>query len=124
MYDDAVHSLAERLLQHIRRQQLLCAGDRVGVAVSGGIDSVALLRLLLELRKELGIVVCTVHFNHKLRAAESDGDEEFVANLARQYDLELFADSDDVAAQAAQEHLSVEAAARDLRYGFFRYLLG
>ncbi len=66
------------MLSYIRRQELLEAGDRVGVAVSGGIDSVALLRLLLELRGELGIVLSVVHFNHKLRRAESDTDQEFV----------------------------------------------
>jgi tRNA(Ile)-lysidine synthetase-like protein len=119
-----MHSLAERVLSHIRRDELLIAGDRVGVAVSGGIDSVALLRLLLELRGELGIVLSVVHFNHRLRGAESDADEEFVAGLARGYDLELRADSDDVAGHAAAERVSVETAARELRYGFFRYLLG
>jgi len=119
-----VHPLAQRVLAHIRRQELLRAGNRVGVAVSGGIDSVALLRLLLELRGELGIVLSVVHFNHKLRGAESDGDQEFVANLAREYDLEFHTDGDDVAAQAAEDGISVEAAARELRYGFFRCLLG
>ena len=96
----------------------------MGVAVSGGIDSVALLRLLLELRGELGIVLSVVHFNHKLRGDESDADQEFVANLARAYDLEFHADSDDVAQNAAEERVSVETAAREMRYGFFRYLLG
>ena len=99
-------------------------GDRVGAAVSGGIDSVALFRLLLELRSELGIVLSIVHFNHKLRGAESDADQEFVAGLAREHDLEFHYDSDDVALYAAGEHVSVETAARELRYGFFRYLLG
>lgn len=119
-----MHSLAERVLAHIRRDALLRAGDCVGVAVSGGIDSVSLLRLLLELRAELGIVLSVVHFNHKLRGAESDADQEFVDNLARDFNLEFHTDSDDVAAQAAEEHISVEAAAREFRYGFFRYLLG
>jgi tRNA(Ile)-lysidine synthase len=96
----------------------------VGVAVSGGIDSVALLRLLLELRSELGIVLSVVHFNHKLRGAESDADQEFVANLAREYDLEFHTDCEEVARHAAEEHISVETAARELRYGFFRHLLG
>ncbi len=118
-----MHSLAERVLGHIRRQELLRAGDRVGVAVSGGIDSVALLRLLLELRHELGIVLSVVHFNHKLRGAESDSDQEFVTRLARDHDLELHADSDDVAARAAEERVSLETAARELRYGFFQTLL-
>lgn len=102
---------------------MLRAGDRVGVAVSGGIDSVALLRLLLELRSELGIVISVVHFNHKLRGAESDADEQFVAGLACEYDLEFHTDSDDVGGRAREEGVSVEAAARELRYGFFRYLL-
>lgn len=107
----------------MRRSELLKAGERVGVAVSGGIDSVALLRLLLELRGELGVVLSVVHFNHKLRGAESDGDEVFVANLAREHGLEFIHDSDDVPQHAAEEHVSVETAARELRYGFFRSLL-
>jgi tRNA(Ile)-lysidine synthase len=124
MYHVSVQPLAERVLDLIHQQQLLRPGDRVGVAVSGGIDSVALLRLLLELRAELGIVVCVVHFNHKLRGAESDTDQEFVAHLAREYDLEFYVESEDVAREAAKEHISVEAAAHELRYGFFRCLLG
>ena len=119
-----MHSLAERVLTQIRRDELLRAGDRVGVAVSGGIDSVALLRLLLELRGELGIVLSVVHFNHGLRGAESDADQEFVAKLAREFDLEFHVDGEDVGAQAAEDHVSIETAARELRYGFFRYLLG
>ena len=119
-----MNELAERVLAHIRQQELLRAGDRVGVAVSGGIDSVALLRLLLELRGELGIVLSVVHFNHSLRGAESDADQEFVANLACGHGLELFVESGDVAARAVEEHAGVEAAAREMRYGFFRRLLG
>ncbi len=119
-----MHRLAQRGLSHIQREELLRAGDRVGVAVSGGIDSVALFRLLLELRGELGIVLSVVHFNHKLRGAESDADERFVANLAREHDLEFLSDSEDIVQYAVEEHLSVEAAARELRYGFFRHLLG
>ncbi|HVI10089.1 MAG TPA: tRNA lysidine(34) synthetase TilS [Candidatus Binatia bacterium] len=116
--------LAQRLLHHIHGHELLTAGDRVGIAVSGGIDSVALLRLMLELRQELGIVLSVVHFNHKLRGAESDTDQEFVAALARGHGLELFLDSGDAAQVAAEEHSGLEAAARELRYGFFQHLLG
>jgi len=123
-YHVSVHSLAHRVLLHIRRQELLHPGDRIGVAVSGGIDSVALLRLLLELRQELGIVLSVVHFNHKLRGEESEADQEFVAGLARQHGLEFYAASGDVAQLAAEEHSGLEAAARELRYGFFRELLG
>ena len=108
---------------HIGRDELLRAGDRVGVAVSGGIDSVALLRVLLELRRDLGIVLSVVHFNHKLRGAESNADQDFVVNLAREHSLEFHVDSEDVGLHASEERVSVETAARELRYGFFRYLL-
>ncbi|MGC2554677.1 MAG: tRNA lysidine(34) synthetase TilS [Candidatus Sulfotelmatobacter sp.] len=124
MYHVSVHELAERVLAHIRREELLRAGDRVGVAVSGGIDSVALLRLLIELRGELGIVLSVVHFNHGLRGAESEADREFVAGLAREHGLECYVAGGDVAQLAAEEHSGLEAAARELRYGFFRSLLG
>ena len=119
-----MHPLAELVLAHIRRQEVVHAGDRVGVAVSGGIDSVALLRLLLELGYELGIVLSVVHFNHMLRGTESDADQEFVAGLAVEHGLEFYCQSGDVAQLAAEEHSGVEAAARELRYGFFRELLG
>jgi len=124
LYHVGVHELAERVLAHVRREELLRAGDRIGVAVSGGIDSVALLRLLIELRHEMGIVLSVVHFNHKLRGAESEADQEFVAGLAREHGLEFYTASGDVGRRAAEEHSGVEAAARDMRYGFFGELLG
>ncbi|MGA7512798.1 MAG: tRNA lysidine(34) synthetase TilS [Candidatus Sulfotelmatobacter sp.] len=124
MYHVAVHELAEHVLVHIRREELLRAGDRVGIAVSGGIDSVALLRLLLELRQDLGIVLSVVHFNHGLRGGESDADQEFVAGLAREHGLEFYGAGGDVAQLAAEGGSGVEAAARELRYGFFRSMLG
>lgn len=94
-------------------------GDRVGVAVSGGADSVALLRLLLDIRTSLGVVLSVVHFNHKLRAAESDADERFVRELAEAHGLEFFCDSADTRAYASEHKSGIEAAARELRYGFF-----
>jgi tRNA(Ile)-lysidine synthase len=124
LYHVSVHSLAERVLGRIRREELLRAGDRVGIAVSGGIDSVALLRLLLELRQELGIVLSVVHFNHGLRGAEAEADQEFVAGLAREHGLEFHSAGGDVARLAAEGRSGLEAAARELRYGFFRLLLG
>src|SRR3989442_1751530 len=123
MYHKIVQILAQSLLHYVRRNQLLKAGQRVGVAVSAGADSVALLRLLLDLRKELGIVLSVIHFNHKLRGAEADSDEQFVTDLARQYKLQLHRASEDVEGYAAQQHLSLEAAGREMRYGYFSRLL-
>jgi tRNA(Ile)-lysidine synthase len=118
-----VHSVTERVQAYSQRHNLLKAGDRVGVAVSGGVDSVALLRLLLELQKEMGLVLHVVHFNHKLRGADSDGDENFVAGLARRLNLEFHCASEDVARLAGTEKGGIEAGARASRYQFFRKLL-
>lgn len=117
-----MHPLAQKALDSIRRLDLLHPGGRVGVAVSGGADSVGLLRLLLELRHELGIVLSIVHFNHKLRGPESDEDEAFVAELACAYKLEFHVSRGDVAIEADANHLSIETAAREMRYAFFREL--
>lgn len=95
----------------------------MGIAVSGGADSVALLRLMLELQDELGVLLSVVHLNHKLRGADSDADEHFVRALAATHGLEITSESRDVKGHAAEKKLSVEAAARVIRYEFFRCLL-
>lgn len=114
-----MHELAKRLWQTIRKQGLIRAGDRVAAAVSGGADSVALLCLLLELRADLGIVLSVAHINHKLRGEESDEDERFVVQLARQHQLEIRSCDAPIDGSAGS---GIEAAARELRYGFFRRL--
>lgn len=98
-------------------------GDRVGVAVSGGADSVALLLLLLELREKLGIILSVVHFNHKLRGKAADADERFVANLAVKHKLEFHSSSADIAAKARKERANLEDASRRARYDYFRSLV-
>ncbi len=103
----------------IRRHEMLRAGGRMGVAVSGGADSVALLLLLLELREKLGITLLVAHFNHQLRGTESDADEAFVKELAARHGLEFVVGRNDVAARARENRWNLEDAARRLRYGFF-----
>jgi tRNA(Ile)-lysidine synthase len=103
---------------------MLTAGDRVGVAVSGGADSVALLRLLDHLRDDLGIMLAVVHFNHALRGAESEGDAAFVAELAGTLGLELLIAREDVRAEAARQGWNLEDAGRRLRYAFFGRVIG
>jgi len=117
------HELVESLRIVLRARFGVCAGERIGVAVSGGADSVALLRLFVELRQLLGIVVCVAHFNHKLRGKASDSDEQFVAKLAAQHGVEFFVACEDVGAKAERERANLEDAARRARYAFFEQLV-
>jgi tRNA(Ile)-lysidine synthase len=115
--------LALTLRPSIRAAGLLQPGDSVGVAVSAGADSVALLGLLLELREELGIIPAVVHFNHQLRGQASDADEKFVAGLAAKHALPFLLGSENVAAIARREKSNLEDAARRARYQFFTQLV-
>ena len=108
--------------RYLSRHSMIAPGDRIGVAVSGGADSVCLLRLLLELHSELGIVLHVVHFEHGLRP-ESAEDARFVAELAERFSLPFHLSSGDTRAHAAERRISIETAARELRYEFFDSLL-
>jgi tRNA(Ile)-lysidine synthase len=118
-----VFDVALNLNFSLSAAKLVQPGERIGVAVSGGADSVALLRLLVETRAKLGMVLSVVHFNHQLRGADSDSDENFVRDLASQYGLPLYCAAGDANQTAAERQVSLETAARELRYEFFAGLL-
>jgi tRNA(Ile)-lysidine synthase len=112
-------TLQKRVLQTIGRHSMIRPGDRIGVGVSGGADSVALLRLFAELQAKLGIAIIVLHFHHQLRGVEADDDERFVRELAGAFRFEFVSDRADVAGQARRNRLNLEDAARRLRYQFF-----
>src|SRR5579863_2344334 len=116
-------SLAGRLLTSLWKSEMLRAGERVGVGVSGGADSVGLLLLLLELREELGIVLSVAHLNHKLRGKASEADEKFARALAATHGLEFYGERVDVGARPRREKANVEDAGRRARYEFFARLV-
>lgn len=111
--------LHQRALATIARHGMIRAGDRVGLGVSGGADSVALFRIFTGLRAELGVTIFVLHFHHQLRGAEADEDERFVKALARELGVEFESGRADVAAQAKLNGWNLEDAARRLRYQFF-----
>jgi tRNA(Ile)-lysidine synthase len=113
-------ALTYALIHSIKQSGLLREGDRLGVAVSGGADSVALLLLLVELRAELGLTLRVLHFNHKLRGRAAELDEKFVARLAERCGLAFHAGRGDVRGAAAQAHANLEDAARRARYAFLQ----
>lgn len=116
--------LEQKALCALRQYSLFSQGDRIAVGVSGGADSVALLRFLAALRPQFGwdLVVCHIH--HGLRGAEADRDECFVRALAEQLGLPCAVSRIDAAALALREHISVEEAGRMARYAFFAQTAG
>ncbi|HSC44845.1 MAG TPA: tRNA lysidine(34) synthetase TilS [Candidatus Acidoferrum sp.] len=119
--------LTEEMQRSFKRALRACSwyrpGRKLGAAVSGGADSVALLTLLSTLRAELGVVISAVHFNHQLRGKASDADEKFVIALAEKYAVTLHIGRADVAARARRDHSNLEDAARRSRYAFFEKLV-
>ena len=102
--------------------ELFVYGGKYIVALSGGADSVSLLFVLKHLEYELGIGVEAAHCNFHLRGAESVRDEEFCKQLCGRLDVPLHLIHFDTQAYADLHRVSIEMAARDLRYGYFENL--
>lgn len=99
----------------MQQRGLVKENNRVLVALSGGADSVALLRVLLQLQVEC----VAAHCNFRLRGEESDRDEAFVRNLCKELGVELQVVHFDTAQEARKRGISIEMAARELRYAWF-----
>ena len=102
----------------IARYRMVERGDEVLIAVSGGADSLALLRVLLALREELEISLRVAHLNHGIRGEVGDRDEGFVRDLAARFALPYSTEKADVPAIRKERKLSLEEAARRVRYDF------
>ena len=111
--------LINRVKQYIGTNRLLKSGSLVIVGVSGGADSTALLKVLLA----LGYRCIAVHCNFHLRGAESDRDQRFVEDLCHMFGVELITFSYDTVLYAKQKGISIEMAARELRYADFEKVM-
>lgn len=99
----------------IKEKKLFAPADEILLAVSGGLDSVVMSHLFKVAGFEFGIAHC----NFKLRGDESDGDEKFVKELAKNYKVKLFVKDFETEKYALEKGISIQVAARDLRYSFF-----
>lgn len=105
--------------EYLEQQNPELTGQRLLVACSGGVDSVVLARLLIK----LGYSISLAHVNFKLRGVESDEDQRFVQNLAKELDSEFHTTQFDTDGYASQHRLSIQMAARQLRYDWFESLM-
>lgn len=112
-------TFCQKVWQFIIKHGLTGEGQKVVVAVSGGIDSIALLDVVAWLRDTKKIDVVAAHVNHRLRGKESDGDEQFVRRVCAGYGIPLFTERVLTKQIAKETKRSVQETARDLRYSFF-----
>ncbi|MGB9405989.1 MAG: tRNA lysidine(34) synthetase TilS [Terracidiphilus sp.] len=103
--------------------RFLKPGLRLAVGLSGGADSVALLRTLAERSRKLGLVLHAAHLHHGLRGEEADGDLAFARTLAAELSLPFHEAQVDTEGAAKENGETIEEAARRLRYGWFRQLM-
>lgn len=115
--------LLNRFNTFIRKQDLLKAGDRVLLAVSGGIDSVVLLDLCLRVRSWVDLTLAIAHVNHGLRGRLADRDEAFVRDLSRIQGLPFYSIKVNAKKYSKIQKLSPEEGAREVRFRFLESLL-
>ena len=99
------------------------SGQRICVAISGGIDSVSLLHYLKRMEKECGYTLCAVHCEHGIRGEESLADARFVEEFCLQQGVPLYRFSEDCPARAKRDKQSLETAARNFRKECFEKVL-
>ena len=110
--------MIDQFKAYINRCNLLAEGEKVILALSGGVDSMVLADLLLKSKVEFVAAHCNFH----LRGEESDGDEKFVRGYAERNGIQCFVKHFETEKYAAEQGVSIEMAARDLRYNWFEQL--
>jgi tRNA(Ile)-lysidine synthase len=119
-----VENLKQRIFQFIQKEGLIPEktgeqGRRILVGVSGGPDSVCLLHVLDQLKESLGVSLYVAHLNHMLRGGDSDSDARYVAEISDTLGIPVTMERRDVDAYRKEHRLSMEEAAREVRYDFF-----
>ena len=116
-------SLSEQVKSNILNKGLLEHGNKIIVGVSGGPDSVCLLKVLLEIKDEFKLTLIAVHVNHGLRGPEADHDQSYVEELCKEWDIPVKTYFADIKALSKKMGVSEEEAGREARYRIFKKVL-
>ena len=111
--------LEEKALKTIKKFNMISFNDKILVGVSGGLDSVSLLRYLLSLKEEYNLSIYIAHLNHMLRGKESDKDAGFVKKIAEELKLSYKIENYDINECYKNNSLTLEETAREIRYKFY-----
>ena len=114
-----MENLLNRFIEQVEKERLFTKKDRLLIAISGGLDSV----VLADLASQLGNAVILAHCNFNLRGEESNRDEKFVQAFAQKVGLELMIKGFDTEKYALENAVSIQHAARDLRYAWFQSII-
>ena len=109
----------QKILQFIKKKGLISPGEKVVLAVSGGVDSVVLIDMMARLQDVLKTELVIAHVNHQLRGKESNGDERFVQQLAKRYNIQCFVERAATKKIVNEKKRSLQDVAREIRYSFF-----
>lgn len=114
--------MKQKILQTIKKYNLIQSGDSIVIGVSGGPDSICLLHILNELKEELNLKIYVAHINHMIRK-EADEETEYVKSFCKNIGVECFAQKINVVKIAKEEKIGTEEAGRKIRYNFFEEVL-
>ena len=112
--------IIKKVRETLSRFGMLCTGEHVIVAVSGGPDSVCLLHILHHLQEELGIELIVAHYDHGFRPEEDESETRFVRGLAESMGLVFHGEKGELSTKTSGA--SLEEMARDARYTFLEHL--
>lgn len=117
---DISYTVRTQVQRTILEHNLIREGEHIGIGVSGGMDSMALLHILMSIRDiRRSFDISVLHFEHGIRGQESIEDMDFVIRYCRDHDIPCYTERSDVPSYAITEDMNLENAARKLRYAFF-----
>lgn len=115
--------MKQKVMETIKKYNLINSKDKIVLGVSGGPDSIAMLDILRQIKDEINFEMYVAHINHNIRGKEADADEEYVKKYCEKYNIKCFSKKIDVPTIAQDKKIGTEEAGREVRYNYFEEVL-